>query len=571
MLLRKIFWLLLVLPELLFAQGSLLLVGGGAEYSSWADEPFRWFIAAANFGKIMNIDVNPVSPEYPDYFKSLGADTSSCAYRIPTRTAANDSHTYKILCSARGIFIEGGDQGDYVRTWKGTRVQDAIHAVFQNGGVIGGTSAGLAVLGEVVYDATGGYLYPDKAAYNPYHPDIRFTDDFLKILPNVLTDSHFHPRGRLARLVPMLARRIVDNGQKDLMGVGVCENTALCIDLAGNGKVMGDATVTIIYQAPDSRIDCQPGRPLSFTNIVYHQLTRDAVFNFNTRELVAPGAYLVPVTAYQINNQFSPVTLNGSDDALPNLGTVIVKGLTSQDLAAWKGQLTQTPGENKVPNSVIINKLLWENAASETYFYENRWVGGMWAIANQPGFRAIYVNGDADKPNYNGVAEISDSGILTVQNGILYILDTHTMTHQGNNYSRTGNRATNYRGMFNARLHFLKAGDQFDLKTSTQRVEPDTKVPARSMLNLFQNYPNPFNETTAIQFTLTENTCLQLEIYDISGATVTTLANGFYTAGDYHFIWDGRNAQGQVLASGIKFCRFSTAKINLTRKLMFLR
>jgi hypothetical protein len=125
--------------------------------------------------------------------------------------------------------------------------------------------------------------------------------------------------------------------------------------------------------------------------------------------------------------------------------------------------------------------------------------------------------------------------------------------------------------MFNARLHFLKAGDQFDLKTPTQHVEPETKALAHPLLNLFQNYPNPFNQATSIQFTITENTYLQLKIYDVSGAIVTTLANGFYTAGDYQFIWDGRSDQGHIAASGVKFCRLITERALLSRKLLFLR
>lgn len=557
---------MILISNLVFGQGSLLLVGGGSEYSSWADTPYGWFVQAADSGKIINIDVDQVSSYYPSYFKSLGADPSCEAFRIATRQAANDSATYRKLISAKGIFIEGGDQGDYIETWKGTLVQDAIQYVFQNGGAIGGTSAGLAVLGEVVYDATGGYLYPDKAAYNPYHPDITLTDDFLAILPNVLTDSHFFPRGRLARLVPMLARRITDNGQEDLMGVGVCENTAMFIDKDSYGKVWGDASVTILYKSEDSIIDCQPGRPVTFTNIVFHHLTRGAVFNLKTRKVVDPGPYLTPVSDIQINNQFTEASLSGIDDGSPNLGSIVIKGLSSDDQAAWQGRLTSSAGENKVPNSVIIHKLLWENARNETYYYENRWIGGIWGIADQPGYRAIYLNGDKDNSQFDGIAEISAQGILNVKSGIVYILDTNSMTHQGSVYTRTGNRATNYRGMINARLHFLKEGDQFDLNVQASVVESGKNNQLLKGFKLYQNYPNPFNAQTQIGFSMSNTSFVRLQIFNYLGEVVTTLVSKELSPGDYQFQW---NALG--FASGIYVYRFEAGGVVQSKKLILLR
>jgi len=561
----------LLVPGLLFAQGSVLLVGGGREYDTWADEPYGWFVQAADSGKIINIDVDEVSSYYPSYFRSLGADNSSEAFRISNRQVANDSLTYQKLISARGIFIEGGDQSDYVKTWKGTLVEDAIHYVFRTGGAIGGTSAGLAVLGEVVYDATGGYLYPYKAAYNPYHPDIHFTDDFLNILPGVLTDSHFHSRGRLARLVPMLARRIVDNGQDDLMGIGICDNTALCIDSDGNATVCGDATVTIIYKSNESVIDCQPGVPVTFTNIVFHQLPRGAVFHLKSRQLVDPGPYLVPVTDYRIDSLFSPVALSGIDDMAANWGSRVIENITAQKLAAWKGLLEQKPGDNRVPNSVIINKLLWENPRTETYYYENRWIGGIWGIADRPGWRAIYLNGDRNHSQYNALATITADGNLTINQGIVYLLDTDGISYYCPDYTRAGNRKTNYRGMVNARLHFLKQGDEFDLGGKASNLKRQTRTGSIRHFKLYQNYPNPFNAATKIQFSLAETGVIELSVYNIQGKFVASIAAGWYEPGRHSVTWDGSNHYGAPLPSGIYFCCFKAGEKVISRKIVLLR
>ena len=129
---------------------------------------------ARAFGLAVALNEQGVYP-WSDFSQEL-------AREIAAAESANDSSTYYELISARGIFIEGGDQYDYISTWKGTLVEDAIHIVFANGGAIGGTSAGLAVLGEIVFSARYGSAYPEETAYNPYDSYIQFEDDFLQIL-----------------------------------------------------------------------------------------------------------------------------------------------------------------------------------------------------------------------------------------------------------------------------------------------------------------------------------------------------------------------------------------------------
>ena len=267
----KLFLLSIILFQFLIAQGSVMLVGGGGEnYGSWSDDPYNWFVEKAGNGKIINIDVDEASEWYPDYFISLGANLNSHNLQIATVENANNPFIYQELLSADGIFIEGGDQWDYISTWKNTLVQTAIEYVYNNGGVIGGTSAGLAILGEVVFDAQYGSLTSDQAAYNPYHYRVSITDDFLSILPGVFTDSHFNDRGRLGRLAVMLARRNQDF-EEDLLGIGVEYKTAFCIDENMIGTVHGKM-VTIIHQTDSSEIQCIINEPPRFTKILFNQL-----------------------------------------------------------------------------------------------------------------------------------------------------------------------------------------------------------------------------------------------------------------------------------------------------------
>ena len=156
---------------------------------------------------------------------SFGADT---AYNktISTIAAANLQETYDELITAKAIFIRGGDQWDYIRLWKGTKVDSAINFVFQNGGVIAGTSAGAAVLGDVDFSAQNGSAYPDEALQNPFYSRMQFEDNFLNLVPNVLFDTHFIERARHGRLIAMIYNQHFTAG-RDLIGVGIDDRTAI--------------------------------------------------------------------------------------------------------------------------------------------------------------------------------------------------------------------------------------------------------------------------------------------------------------------------------------------------------
>jgi N-acetylneuraminic acid mutarotase len=70
---------------------------------------------------------------------------------------------------------------------------------------------------------------------------------------------------------------------------------------------------------------------------------------------------------------------------------------------------------------------------------------------------------------------------------------------------------------------------------------------------LGQNYPNPFNPTTTIQYSLSAAANVTLRIYNLLGQEVVTLADGEYGAGTFRVVWDGRNAAGTPVGSGVYF------------------
>ena len=93
---------------------------------------------------------------------------------------------------------------------------------------------------------------------------------------------------------------------------------------------------------------------------------------------------------------------------------------------------------------------------------------------------------------------------------------------------------------------------------------------------LLQNYPNPFNPETWIPYQLSEDSPVSISIYDTTGRLVRTLSLGFQSAGFYNSrehaaYWDGRNALGERVASGIYFYQLTTPSFQQTRRLVIVK
>jgi hypothetical protein len=95
------------------------------------------------------------------------------------------------------------------------------------------------------------------------------------------------------------------------------------------------------------------------------------------------------------------------------------------------------------------------------------------------------------------------------------------------------------------------------------------KAPEASYLS--QNYPNPFNPMTRIAFGLAAPGHVSLHIYDVAGRLVRDLVNEERTAGRYEATWDGRDANGRTVASGIYFYRLAAGAYGETKKMTLLR
>jgi hypothetical protein len=95
--------------------------------------------------------------------------------------------------------------------------------------------------------------------------------------------------------------------------------------------------------------------------------------------------------------------------------------------------------------------------------------------------------------------------------------------------------------------------------------------PPGAAFALDYNVPNPFNPTTLIRFSIQQSGPVTLAIYDVRGGLVTTLINGVRNAGPDQITWDGTNARGTKVPSGVYFCRLSSGGRSVGRKMIVLR
>jgi hypothetical protein len=105
---------------------------------------------------------------------------------------------------------------------------------------------------------------------------------------------------------------------------------------------------------------------------------------------------------------------------------------------------------------------------------------------------------------------------------------------------------------------------------SESRSRAVTTDPLTRSLALDQNFPNPFNPRTHIRFSLDRNAPVTLSIYDVSGRHVRTLLNRPIAPGIYVEEWDGRDANGRSVSSGVYFYRLKAGKRTLTKKMLMV-
>lgn len=110
---------------------------------------------------------------------------------------------------------------------------------------------------------------------------------------------------------------------------------------------------------------------------------------------------------------------------------------------------------------------------------------------------------------------------------------------------------------------FLKA------EASPDSIQTEGNLPKRFALHA--NFPNPFNPTTVIKYDLPKASEVRLVVYDVLGRRVRTLVEAQMSPGFHTQLWDGKDARGMALASGLYFVRLQADGFKKTHKMTLLQ
>ena len=240
-------------------RAGTVLMGGSTD----VDAAMRWLLGRAPGGDVVVLRASG-GTGYNEYLFDLSEVNSVETLRISNRTLADDPAVARRIRQAEVLFIAGGDQYDYVRDWQNSAVLEAIRYLIEEKKVpVGGTSAGCAVLGGVVFDAGAGTVTSREALDDPLRREVSLRyGDFLRVpfLERTVTDTHYDDPDRRGRHLVFLARM----AQRDSLparGIGVQERTAVCIDTAGRAVVLGSGRA--FFLRADSLPEvCRAGEPL---------------------------------------------------------------------------------------------------------------------------------------------------------------------------------------------------------------------------------------------------------------------------------------------------------------------
>ena len=274
-------------PHAAQVRGHLLIVGGGTQPPALVTH----FVELAGGPGRARIAVIPTASgaaeeagrEKAEQLRGLGAD----AFVLnPTRAQAETDSVARLLDGATGVWFSGGDQGRITRVFGGTRTLEAIRARYRAGAVVGGTSAGAAIMSDSMI--TGAQFRPgvDTAGYyNDEYPRVARRSIViapgLGFLPGAVVDQHFLRRERHNRLMSVVLER------PTLIGVGIDESTALRVDPDGRWRVVG-ASAVLVYDARSARIT-PPGAPvLGAGEVRMHLLPAGSTFDPRTGRAVLP-------------------------------------------------------------------------------------------------------------------------------------------------------------------------------------------------------------------------------------------------------------------------------------------
>jgi cyanophycinase len=285
------------------------LMGGGAKQ----DPAFHFLCERTNGGDFLILRANTDDEYAQGVNKEIFAMcklNSAATIVFEEREDSDDETLVQIIDHAEGIFIAGGDQSNYLRFWQDTPVQTALNRHIAAGKPIGGSSAGLAVLGEFSFASIIDTVHSPEALADPFGNKITISREFLKIplLADTITDTHFAKRDRMGRLLVFMARILQDDWAKQVRAIAVEENVAFLLEPDGGGKVVGEGSAYFLEAKHPPEV-CRHNEALKFDGVSVRRVGDKG--SFNVKAWTSSDG-----DSYSLSTQGGKVTPSGSDHGI---------------------------------------------------------------------------------------------------------------------------------------------------------------------------------------------------------------------------------------------------------------
>jgi cyanophycinase len=265
-------------------KGYLFIVGGGDR-----DEPLmRRYVGLAKRNGPAKIVIFTMASSVPletgpglvAEFKGYGVEDA--AYFHLTREEALDPANLKILDGVTGVWFSGGDQAKQTAVLLGTPLHKKMLELYADGCLLGGTSAGAAVMSEFMITGNEKRANGEEGTWEVILADNILHSEGFGFVRNAVIDQHFVTRRRHNRLISV----VLENPA--LVGVGIEESTAVLVRPDGKYEVLGEGQV-IIYDARGAKTAKAPDGHLGGHGLTMHVLLPGDVYDLASGRVEEPS------------------------------------------------------------------------------------------------------------------------------------------------------------------------------------------------------------------------------------------------------------------------------------------
>ncbi|MGQ9644092.1 MAG: cyanophycinase, partial [Ignavibacterium sp.] len=261
------------------SKGYLVIIGG-----VHTEETSKRFIELAGGENarviiIPNASSNPVynSELHKKEFEELGAKAD---YLLFTRETADADSNLKKIEWANAVYFLGGDQSDLTRDMLGTKLLQKVYEIYNNGGVIGGSSAGAAVQSEIMITGNELLNKDSSSAFISIQRGNIETAKGFGFIKNAIIDQHFLKRKRHNRLITLMCEH------SNLLGIAIDESTAIVVNPDETFEVIGDNQVLVYDPTEAKNIREDKNGNLGITGMKMHLLINGDKFDLKTKQVI---------------------------------------------------------------------------------------------------------------------------------------------------------------------------------------------------------------------------------------------------------------------------------------------